>query len=619
MKTLKGLLTILYAWAVGVALAVEPFEFALLTDIHLSTHNNTPLQDLTASIDRINESEKVAFVLVSGDITDSGDKASMEIAKAQLDRLTAPYYVTSGNHETKWSSSGCTDFAKVFGSNRFCFTYHNCCFIGLNSGPVIKMSDGHIAPQDIDWLRAQLKALSDSTLVFPVTHYPLQTGDVDNWYELTDVLRQYPVPCILGGHYHRNLMFNCDGIPDVLCRSNLRAKQPAGGFTTIQVNQDSVLFFENKIGEAPAQWLALPLRTMPYAPSDESLRPDFGVNQQYPQAQIRWQTPLRYALYGAPTLYNGQLFIGDDEGHFYALDAQTGAVNWTFQTAGRIVSTACVSEGKVIFGSVDGSVYALSAPTGQLIWRFETSAPVMGCPVANEGVVYIGNSAGQLLALHLDNGQELWRFEGASNYIETRPLIYHNRLYFGAWDTYFYCLDLQTGAQLWKWSNGSKNEKYSPAAVWPVGAENRVFFVAPDRYLTALDAETGALVWRTKAHQVRETIGLSEDQHTLFSRCMNDSVLAFNPSSNTPALVWGTDAHFGYDHNPSMLIEKDGIVVFGTKNGLLLGIEAKTGRVVWQHKIGNSVLNTVTLPSRSCCYVSSAEGTVTCLSIDPSY
>ena len=33
------------------------------------------------------------------------------LQKQQLDRLSVPYYVTSGNHETTWSESGVQDFA----------------------------------------------------------------------------------------------------------------------------------------------------------------------------------------------------------------------------------------------------------------------------------------------------------------------------------------------------------------------------------------------------------------------------------------------------------------------------------------------------------------------------
>ena len=42
-----------------------------------------------------------------------------------------------------------------------------------------------------------------------------------------------------------------------------------------------------------------------------------------------------------------------------------------------------------------------------------------------------------------------------------------------------------------------------------------------------------------------------------------------------------------------MLAEKDGVVFYGTKNGLLFSLDARAGTLKWQHKTGVSLLNTV--------------------------
>jgi len=42
-----------------------------------------------------------------------------------------------------------------------------------------------------------------------------------------------------------------------------------------------------------------------------------------------------------------------------------------------------------------------------------------------------------------------------------------------------------------------------------------------------------------------------------------------------------------------MLVEKEGVLFYGTKNGLLFALDARTGAVRWQHKLGTGVMNTV--------------------------
>lgn len=605
----------LLCWCLLIMAASQPFTFGLLTDIHISKSNPTPLEDLNNSVSELNQNPDIAFVIVSGDVTESGDSLSMVAVKAVLDRLQVPYYITSGNHETKWSESGCKDFADVFGSDRFCFLYNDCCFIGFNSGPVIKMADGHVAPQDITWVREQLDKLPEGTPVFPVTHYPLQTGDVDNWYDVTNMLRRYNVQAVLGGHYHRNLLFNCDGIPDVLHRSNLRANQPVGGYSVLSVAADSIRFSEKVIGEPARQWLALPFGQHDYGEPDSALLPDFSVNEQYHMVHRKWQTALEVGIYAAPAVDGNTVYLGDDEGKFYALSLADGSVQWTYQTGSRIVSTACVADGKVVFGSTDGNICCLNQADGKLLWKVTTGKAVMGCPVVNKGIVYIGGSDGCFRALYLKNGKQKWVFDQVEGYIESRPCLYEGNIYFGAWGTYLYALRQSDGSLLWKWNNGSKNDKFSPAAVWPVASDGKIFITAPDRYFTALDAQTGEVVWRTKEHVVRETVGISTDGKMIFSRCMNDYVVAMDATADTPVTLWNHNAQYGYDHNPSMLMEKDGVIVFGTKNGLLHGIDAATGKVVWRHKIGNSVLNTVYQLSGDACVVSSSDGTVTYIEV----
>jgi outer membrane protein assembly factor BamB len=71
------------------------------------------------------------------------------------------------------------------------------------------------------------------------------------------------------------------------------------------------------------------------------------------------------------------------------------------------------------------------------------------------------------------------------------------------------------------------------------------------------------------------------------------------------------DAHFGYDINSAMLVERDGVLFYGTKNGLLLAIDGKTGALLWEHKLGVTVLNTVVPLSGSDVLVSDVDGKVT--------
>ena len=571
----------------------QEFKFAYFTDLHISTSNPDASIDLHNSVECVNKLDDIDFIIVSGDITETGDLLSLQDAKTILDKLQKPYFITPGNHETKWSESGSTDFNKVFGDDKFSFQHNGIHFIGFATGPVIKMGDGHISPQDISWVKNKLAGLPENMPVIAITHYPLLPEDVDNWYDMTDVLRKFNVQLVLGGHYHKNLLMNYDGITGVLNRSTLRSGKKSGGFNIYSIS-DSIRIFENITDKDPEKWITLPLELKKYNDPDPSIRPDYSINSNYPNVEVKWKLNIESAIYTSPAVNSGLVFFGDDTGIFHSLDLKNGKEKWTFKTGSRIISSPAVELNHVVFGSTDGFIYCLDSKKGDLIWKVETSAAVMGCPLIKNDTVFIGGSDGTFRALKLSNGKSIWTFDQIKGYIETKAVAASGKIMFGAWDSWFYALNLSDGSLAWKWNNGSTRMHYSPAAVHPVVTEGKVFITAPDRYITALDIVTGQEKWRTKDHQVRETIGISNDGKKIFSRYMNDFVIALDAKKDDPEIIWKKNAGFGYDHNPSMLIENNGTIIFGTKNGLLVGIDSETGDTKWKHKIGNSIINTIT-------------------------
>lgn len=575
------------------------FRFAQLTDIHLSPSNPNPTEDLLRSIAQINATDSIDFVLVTGDITEEGDRATMEKVKSCLDLLKVKYYVALGNHETKWSDSGCTAFGEIFGGERFDFEHKGFLFLGFNSGPLMRMAYGHVVPQDIRWMTERMNQYNtgdpqQNKPVILVTHYPMIEGDVDNWYEVTDAVRPYNIRLFIGGHYHRNRDLRYDGIPGVLMRSNLRDKDGKPGYGIYEITKDSIRVYTQRIGEPKKQWAGFSLTESYYERNGKAEKyPDFSVNKEYPQVKEQWITKTGVGIYCSPAVEKDKVFIGDDMGYLTAYALKDGKALWRFQSGKRIVGTPAVSEGIVVFGSADCKIYGLNAQNGNLLWTVETSEPVLGAVTIDNGTAYIGASDHTFRAINTCNGEIKWTFTGVKGYIETKPLVTDSKVIFGAWDNTLYALNKADGRELWKWTGGLTRMHFSPAAVWPVAAEGKVFITDPQRAMTAIEIETGNTVWRTFQSMVRETIGLSEDGERIYSKTMNDSIVCYSTKGRHPHELWASNVGFGYEHAPSMQVEKDGIVFGSTKEGLIFALEAKTGKVLWKHKIGNSLISTV--------------------------
>ena len=92
---------------------------------------------------------------------------------------------------------------------------------------------------------------------------------------------------------------------------------------------------------------------------------------------------------------------------------------------------------------------------------------------------------------------------------------------------------------------------------------------------------------------INQTMGLSEDGSRIYSKTMNDSIVSYSTEGREPREVWASNVGFGYEHAPSMQVEKDGVMFGSTKEGLIFALEGTTGRVLWKHKVGNSLISTV--------------------------
>jgi outer membrane protein assembly factor BamB len=109
-----------------------------------------------------------------------------------------------------------------------------------------------------------------------------------------------------------------------------------------------------------------------------------------------------------------RLYVGSDDGKLYAVNGNTGAIAWSFQTNGPIVSSPAVATGGaqpvIVVGSNDGKVYFVlddgSEPREMAV--FETigkkadgtayavrSSPAIGA----DGTVYVGADDGRLYAI----------------------------------------------------------------------------------------------------------------------------------------------------------------------------------------------------------------------------
>lgn len=591
----------------------QPLRFAFVTDTHIGAPA-TAAEDLQRTVADINTQSGLAFVVVTGDLTDFGTETELRETKRILDQLIYPYYVFPGNHDSKWSENGCNVFRQVFGAERFAFTAGKYRFVGCGSGPNMRMSPGLVAREDVLWVKKELETLkrTGQPLIF-MNHYPLDES-LANWYLLTDELKGVNVQAAFCGHGHRNRSMNFEGIPAVMGRSNLRATDPVGGYNLVTIQNDTMRFEERTPGLTTRPvWNTIVLRKHDFSKDNtRHPRPSYALNQTYPNVRPDWEKQDSSDI-GAGIVADRRLAVyPNTHGQVVALDPETGRDRWRFQTGGKVYATPALTSKGVVVASTDGTVYYLNRKNGNVIWKQATGRPLVASPLVDGKTVYIGSSEGKFRAFSLKDGAKLWEFDGVSEFVESIPAADDQRVYFGSWGSTLYALDKSTGKLAWKWTNG-KLRNFSPAACTPILAHNRVFIQTPDRTVTALDAATGREIWKSSQHKGFESIGASEDKSVIYIKCMQDSVYALSTRSGQMQADWFVNCRYGYEISPSPITEKDGVVFVPTDDGVIYGLDKSTRRIRFAHKLSNAMVNRIQPLSRRRVLVTTMDGKVAAL------
>lgn len=286
-----------------------------------------------------------------------------------------------------------------------------------------------------------------------------------------------------------------------------------------------------------------------------------------------------------PTLAGGVLFVGSHNGKVYALDPKTGCQHWSYDANGEVRTGIAIdsweagdtaARPRIYFGDILGYAYALDAATGKQLWRQRAdehpNATITGTPSVFNGKLFVPVSSlevslaadpayecctasGSVAAYDITDGRLVWQ----TFTIPEKPKVQsQNRAGTNMWGP--------SGATVWNAPtiDGKRNQLYigtgenmsSPATL----TSDAIF---------AIDMDSGKVNWTFQAtpNDVWNVACDTENDHS----CPPEG---------------GPDFDFGA--GTMLVTTADGrdLVLGGQKSGEVHALDAATGKVVWQKKVG---------------------------------
>lgn len=207
--------------------------------------------------------------------------------------------------------------------------------------------------------------------------------------------------------------------------------------------------------------------------------------------------------------------------------------------------------GRIFRGCDAAKMQAFSAETGGLIWEYQatgaayTKKGIWSCPSYHDGKIYFGAYNGSIYCLDADTGNEVWvRAEG--EWVGASPLVVpkHNLVYFGIeylrpWAKgSIGAYDLLTGEKIWE-HQVQKLQHGSPG-YWRDG--DLVVWGSADHEMLALDARSGEVRWRYATRRsVKYAPAVDEERKLVAFASFDKSIYILDVETGDRRGEWVTD------------------------------------------------------------------------------
>jgi polyvinyl alcohol dehydrogenase (cytochrome) len=302
-----------------------------------------------------------------------------------------------------------------------------------------------------------------------------------------------------------------------------------------------------------------------------------------PRLKLKWAFGLGggTTARSQPSVSGGQLFVADEMGAVYSLNAASGCIQWSYDAAGAIRGAIVIGKAgthaAAFFGDPKANVTALDANTGKVLWKVHVeehfAALITGTPLLHGGVLYVPVASSEEVLPGLPT-YECCTFRGS-----------------------VVALDAATGKQIWKSYtitdtpkptkiSKTKAQLYGPsgASIWssPTFDEKRgaIYVATGDNYsdpatatsdaVIALDRKTGRILW-SKQVTPNDTYNTGCD----------------SPFKTNCPDKGGPDYDFG--QSPILISLANGrrVLVIAQKAGVAHGLDPdRQGEVIWQTRVG---------------------------------
>ena len=298
-----------------------------------------------------------------------------------------------------------------------------------------------------------------------------------------------------------------------------------------------------------------------------------------------WRYPMQavrdLAFYAAPAVSeDGMVYAGAYTGHLFALDAETGDLEWEFPTAdgadgtadGRIVGSPTIAGDVLLVPTDGGTLFFLDRLTGETLRTFDADGQLWSAPRVEDGTAYLASLAHTVFAIDVSSAEQVW----ATNLgfaVADSPTLEAGTVLAGILGDSLVALQARDGQEVWR----------APSEGWlwgsPAVVDGQAIFGDVFGNVYALDLADGRLLWQQTPGEAVTSSPVVVDGRVVIG-FESGKLVAYN--LETQSVDWDETAAGAILSDP-VVAGSSVIVAVTSKEALLQAFDAATGDPRWNY------------------------------------
>ncbi|MBI1937267.1 MAG: PQQ-binding-like beta-propeller repeat protein [Ignavibacteriales bacterium] len=561
---MKRLILIIILLA-SVASKAQTTKFAF---VHSSFNVTNSTAQIDSLISKLNADSSLSFVCFVGTAGEAfGTTQDFGNFKLALDKLNKPYNIVPYQKECR--DYNCfANFLEYFGDDKFVINGGSFVFIGIN--PALPFSNIiHYTIENLNWLEETLDTFSLAKEIYFIS--PIPFDEIGNSRAVLSLLAKKNIKLIISGNAAKNQQQNILGINAIDLRNSFESESTT--FSIFNITKDSVIVYQTE------KVLAAFDKTI-----QQQIENSAEIDYENFSAEVKTKIDLASTL-GGSLYWEDKIFTAEESGLISCYDT-TGTLLWDYDTYGTLISAPVISDRLLTAATANGDIITLSAISGEQIQSigFEqnitTDLTVLGytgnkilmipkLTKSNSALIF-GTASGKIFCYDLETLQEYWVNESAKGMIKTKPLVVENKILFGSYDGYIYCIDSRSGLLIWRWKEKAETD-FSFAQILSDG--KRVFAVSNNGTTYCIDLLLGKLIWKNETNIALQHIGFSVDKKSLYLKCAGKKICRLKSDNGKLEKEFKVAQEF--DNSFDSILELNGTIIYSNR-GTLYSVNEKS-------------------------------------------